>query len=227
MRACCRPSNTLFQVMQVQRRNAPAVQTSLSHTALAAAAAVVETISIAGNCLQTQDMPILVQLLCKFPALKHLDVSANPLLLPLDMLQFASRLETFACNDCALVLPPQSLMMTPNENPSRIRQFFEGASFATELKQIRLSSCGITSAIFQLLLPLLQKFLVLIDVDMSHNALSIEDVCKCFASLAAIRSVARVSFVRPTYTRSCCALCDCSSKVTPWFAGRQSLRLVL
>jgi hypothetical protein len=182
----------------------------------------VETISIAGNCLQTQHMPVLVELLCKFPALKHLDVSANHLLLlPLDMMRVAARLETFTCNDCALVLPPQSLMLTPSENPSRIRQF------ATELKQSRLSSCGITSAILPWLLPLLQNFPMLVDVDMSHNALSIDDVCQCFASLAAIRSLARVSFVRPTLPLSCYAFCDCSSKVTPWCAGRQSLRLML
>ena len=149
-----------------------------------------ETISVAGNCLQNQHLPVLVELLCKFPALKHLDVSTNPLLLlPWDMQQLAARLETFTCNDCALVLPPQSLVLTPNENPSRIRQF---------AKHSRLSSCGITSAILPLLLPLLQKFPILVDVDLSHNALSIDDVCQCFASLAAIRSLARVSFVRPT-----------------------------
>ncbi len=35
---------------------------------------------MSGNCLQPQHMPELVEQLRKFPALKQLDVSANPAL---------------------------------------------------------------------------------------------------------------------------------------------------
>ena len=101
-------------------------------------------------------------------------------------------------------------------------------NFATELKQICLSSSNfVTSVILPLLLPLLQKFTSLVEVDMSHNALVIDDVCQCFASFAAIRSLARVSFVRPIHHLSFYPLCDCASKVTPPCAGPQPLRLML
>ena len=53
---------------------------ALSHATPAAAAAAVHTICMSGNCLQPQHMPELVEQLRKFPALKQLDVSANPAL---------------------------------------------------------------------------------------------------------------------------------------------------
>ena len=43
---------------------------------------------------------------------------------------------------------------------------------------------------------MLQRLTVLVEVDLSHNALDVEDVCQCFESLASIRSLAVVSFVR-------------------------------
>ena len=53
---------------------------ALSHATPAAAAAAVHTICMSGNFLQPQHMPELVEQLRKFPALKQLDVSANPAL---------------------------------------------------------------------------------------------------------------------------------------------------
>ena len=53
---------------------------ALSHATPAAAAAAVHTICMSGNFLQPQHIPELVEQLRKFPALKQLDVSANPAL---------------------------------------------------------------------------------------------------------------------------------------------------
>ena len=53
---------------------------ALSHATPAAAAAAVHAIYMSGNFLQPQHMPELVEQLRKFPALKQLDVSANPAL---------------------------------------------------------------------------------------------------------------------------------------------------
>jgi len=64
------------------------------------------------------------------------------------------------------------------------------------VRRIGLSRSGITRAHLPELLPMLQRLTVLIEVDLSHNALDVEDVCQCFQSLASIRSLADVSFVR-------------------------------
>ena len=64
------------------------------------------------------------------------------------------------------------------------------------VKRIGLSRSGIARAHLPALLPMLQRLTVLIEIDLSHNALDVEDVCQCFQSLASIRSLAVVSFVR-------------------------------
>jgi hypothetical protein len=79
------------------------------------------------NHLQPHHAPALVEQLSKFPALKRLDVSANPglRLLPIGMLRIAATLEAFKCDGCSLVLPPQSMFSTPEENPRRIQELLE------------------------------------------------------------------------------------------------------
>jgi hypothetical protein len=67
------------------------------------------------------------------------------------------------------------------------------------LRRISLTGIGITSADIKELLPQLQRVTMLVEVDMSRNALSIDDVCQCFAMLASIASIAVVSFVRPSF----------------------------
>ena len=178
---------------------------------------------MSGNCLQPQHMPELVEQLRKFPALKQLDVSANPALrlLPVGLLRIAADLDAFNCDGCSLLLPPHSFFSTPDENPRRVRQLLQDGAAATELnlsgahltpaaaceaaallehfsllRRIGLSRSGITRAHLPELLPMLQRLPVLIEVDLSHNALDVEDVCQCFQSLASIRSLAIVSFVR-------------------------------
>ncbi len=64
------------------------------------------------------------------------------------------------------------------------------------LRRIGLSRNGISHRHLSELLPMLQRLTVLVEVDLSHNALDVEDVCRCFESLASIRSLAVVSFVR-------------------------------
>ena len=178
---------------------------------------------MSGNCLQPQHMPELVEQLRKFPALKQLDVSANPALrlLPVGLLRIAADLDTFNCDGCSLLLPPHSFFSTPDENPRRVQQLLQGGAAVTNLdlsrdlftpdvafeaaavlalfslvRRIGLSRSGIARAHLPALLPMLQRLTVLIEVDLSHNALDVEDVCQCFESLASIRSLAVVSFVR-------------------------------
>ena len=178
---------------------------------------------MSGNCLQPQHMPELVEQLRKFPALKQLDVSANPLLrlLPVGLLRIAADLDAFNCDGCSLLLPPHSFFSTPDENPRRVRQLLQGGAAVTNLdlsrdvftpdvafeaaallehfplvRKIGLSCNGITRAHLPVLLHMLQRLTVLVEVDLSHNALDVEDVCQCFQSLASIRSLAVVLFVR-------------------------------
>jgi hypothetical protein len=133
------------------------------------AAAIVEVVAIGHNQLQPRHMPALAQQLSKFPALKRLDVSANPglQLLPVGVLQIAASLEAFDCNDCALVLPPQSCFSSvPEENPRRIQQLLQSGSPATEL---RLSSLGLTAAVLCEIEALLRCYPALKRLDVSAN----------------------------------------------------------
>jgi hypothetical protein len=86
-----------------------------------------EVVNLSGAGLAGEEAPALVEQLSKFPALKRLDVSANPglRLLPIGMLRIAATLEAFKCDGCSLVLPPQSMFSTPEENPRRIQELLE------------------------------------------------------------------------------------------------------
>ncbi len=140
---------------------------ALSHATPAAAAAAVHTIIMSSNCLQPQHIPELVELLRKFPSLKQLDVSVNPDLWTLDLWTYNGAFQVAAL----------------------IERF-------PALRRIGLSRNGITRAHLSALLPMLQSLTMLVEVDLSHNALDVEEVCRCFESLASIRSLAVVSFVR-------------------------------
>ncbi len=82
-----------------------------------------------------EEAPALVEQLSKFPALKRLDVSANPglRLLPIGMMRIAATLEAFKCDGCSLVLPPQSMFSTPEENPRRIQELLSKGLSETDL----------------------------------------------------------------------------------------------
>ncbi len=78
-----------------------------------------------------------------YPSLKRLDISANPALrlLPIGLLRIAANLEALKCDGCTLVLPPQSMFSTPEENPTRIEELLSKGSSETDLN---LSAVGLT-----------------------------------------------------------------------------------
>ncbi len=113
-------------------------------------------------------------LLAKFHALKHLDISFNDLrLLPVGMLQFAARLDTFKCdNSCPLELPPQSFFSTaPDQNPRRIREFLDGLGSDTRT-ELKLSAEIFTSsdALHTEVVSLLELYPALQHLDLSDNS---------------------------------------------------------
>ena len=135
----------------------------------AQSAAAVQAVLVADNHLQPQHVPALAEQLCKFPALKQLDVSSNPRLwlLPVGVLQMATSLEAFSCQGCSLVLPPQSFFSSsPEENPMRIRQLLQSGSSDT---QLTLSSLDLTAAVAREVADLLRHYPSLKQLDVSSN----------------------------------------------------------
>ena len=94
-----------------------------------------QVVKVSGAGLVDDEAPALAEQLGKFPALKQVDVSGNPglRLLPVGMLRIAATLETFKCDGCPLLLPPQSMFSTPEENPRRIQELLSKGSSATVL----------------------------------------------------------------------------------------------
>ena len=115
-----------------------------------------------------EEAPALAEQLGKFLALKHLDVSANPglRLLPIGMLRIAATLESFKCDGCSLVLPPQSMFSTPEENPRRIQQLLSKGSSVTALE---LSAAELTSNTAHEVAALLPLYPALKHLDVSAN----------------------------------------------------------
>jgi hypothetical protein len=99
-------------------------------------------IDISGTGLTLEGAPLLLEQLCKFSALKRLNISGNPALrlLPVGMLQFATRLDTFACDGFS-----QNLFSTPEENPVRIRHLFQSVSLETPW-EVNLAAAELTPA---------------------------------------------------------------------------------
>ena len=120
------------------------------------------------NSLQPHHAPALAEQLGKFPALKQVDVSGNPglRLLPVGMLRIAATLETFKCDGCSLLLPPQSMFSTPEENPRRIQELLSKGSSATVLV---LSAAELTPSTAREVAALLPFYPALKQVDVSAN----------------------------------------------------------
>jgi hypothetical protein len=116
------------------------------------------------NHLQPHHAPALVEQLSKFPALKRLDLSTNPglRLLHIGMLRIAATLEAFKCDGCSLVLPPQSMFSTPEENPRRIQQFLEHGV-------LKLSAAKLASKTAREVSALLPLYPALKRLDVSAN----------------------------------------------------------
>ena len=132
------------------------------------AAASVIVVLAACNSLQPHHAPALAEQLGKFPALKQVDVSANPglRLLPVGMLRIAATLETFKCDGCSLLLPPQSMFSTPEENPRRIQELLSKGSSATVLV---LSAAELTPSTAREVAALLPFYPALKQLDVSAN----------------------------------------------------------
>ena len=128
-----------------------------------------KVINLSEAGLEDKEAPALAEQLSKFPALKQLDVSANPglRLLPIGMLRIAATLETFKCDGCPLLLPPQSMFSTPEENPRRIQQLLTKGSSAVTV--LTLSAAELTSITAREVAALLPLFPALKRLDVSAN----------------------------------------------------------
>ena len=150
-----------------------------------------------------EEAPALVEQLSKFPALKRLDVSTNPglRLLPIGMLRIAATLEAFKCDGCPLLLPPQSMFSTPEENPRRIQQLLtKGSSAVTVLE---LSAAELTSVTAREVAALLEVYPALKHLNLSANPEL------CCSGAAAILSALSGTLLFAYYSVLLSALCDC------------------
>ncbi len=140
-------------------------------------------LGLSATGLALSEVPELVEQLRKFPALKQLDVSANPelRLLPVGLLRIAADLEAFNCNGCSLLLPPQSFFSKPDENPKRVRQLLQGGAAATELN---LSGAHLRPAVACKAAAILVHYPALIRLDVSANP-----ALDCAAISAIVRAV--------------------------------------
>ncbi len=120
------------------------------------------------NQLMPQHLTALLVPLREFSALKHLDVSANPglWLLPVGVLQIVADLDTFNCDCCSLVLPPQNLFSTPRENPGHIQKLLQGQSTTISLN---ISALDLTPAVAIEVAEVLKYYHALEHLDVSAN----------------------------------------------------------
>ena len=121
-------------------------------------------LGLSATGLALSEVPELVEQLRKFPALKQLDVSANPALrvLPVGLLRIAADLDTFNCDGCSLLLPPHSFFSTPEENPRRVRQLLQGGA-------INLSGAHLTPSAACEVAAVLVHYPALKQLDVSAN----------------------------------------------------------
>ncbi len=86
------------------------------------------SINLSRAGLVFDDLNLLSEALSRLHSLTHLDISYNPNLRMLHpgLLHVVSRLHTFICQHCSLVLPPQALFSTPEENAVIARDILNG-----------------------------------------------------------------------------------------------------
>ena len=109
-----------------------------THAPVESKSHMLTSLNLSGTGLTLEAAPMMLEQLYKFPVLKHLDISDNPglRLLSVGMLQFATRLDTLACDGFS-----PNLFSTPHEIPGRIRQLFETPPNAMALVEADFSSC--------------------------------------------------------------------------------------
>ena len=150
-------------------------------------------LGLSATGLALSEVPELVEQLRKFPALKQLDLSANPALrlLPVGLLRIAADLEAFNCDGCSLLLPPQSFFSTtPDENPRRVRQLLQDGD-PSETK-LSLSGAHLTPAAACEVAAVLVHYPALKQLDVSANpALGGGGAAALLSSLAGMHLRAR------------------------------------
>jgi hypothetical protein len=99
----------------------------------------------------------LLQLLQRFAALQHVNISGNPglKLLPVAFITAAARYKSFNCAGCSLVLPPQRIFMSPEDGPRAISEFFQSTSLDISNSQLSFQSSAAVASVLQSL-PSLQ-----------------------------------------------------------------------
>jgi Leucine-rich repeat (LRR) protein len=169
-------------------------------------AAALEVVNMSKTGLADEEAPALVEQLSKFPALKRLDVSANPglRLLPIGMLRIAATLEAYNCDGCSLVLPPQSMFSTPEENPRRIQQLLDHGV-------LKLSAAKLASNTAREVAALLRLYPALKRLDVSDNpGMRCTGAAVILSALSGMLPCEADSFVAVLLTRLLTHRCWCS-----------------
>jgi hypothetical protein len=125
------------------------------------------SLNLLGTGLTLEGAPVLLEQLCKFSALLHLDITNNPglRLLPVGMLNFAKLLDTFACDGFS-----QKLFSTPDRNPSQIRNLLHQTTECVETAwEVNLAAAELTPAVLPEAANVLGLFPSLACLDLSAN----------------------------------------------------------
>jgi hypothetical protein len=109
---------------------------------------------------EAHDVASVIEL---YTGLKHLNFSTNPWfkLLPPALLRVVSTLQTFNCEGCSMVLPPQRLLEFPQTNPAVARGIMNG--------QLNMSLCNLTPSYSIKVASFLKQFSFLSQLDLSGN----------------------------------------------------------
>jgi hypothetical protein len=156
-----------------------------THAPVGSNSHLLASLNLSGTGLTLEAAPIMLEQLYKFSVLKHLDISDNPglRLLSVGMLQFATRLDTLACDGFS-----PNLFSTPGDNPGRIRQFFQPPPHAMVQVEtdweVNLASAELTPAVAQEAANVLRLCPSLNLLDLSANVkLGSGGVCDILSSL--------------------------------------------
>ena len=167
----------------------PAPFVVCTHAPVGSKSHLLTSLNLSGTGLTLEAAPVMLEQLYKFSVLKHLDISDNPglRLLSVGMLQFATRLDTLACDGFS-----PNLFSTPGENPGRIRQLFEtppGAMVQVETDwEVNLAAAELTPAMAQEAASVLRLCPSLNRLDLSANVkLGCGGVCDFLSSLKGTR----------------------------------------
>ncbi len=101
-------------------------------------------------------------LLSYFTFLKRLDISNNDIrLIPVGMLRLAAGLDSFKCDNCTMLLPPQYLLSDPLRNPKIVRALLNG--------EFNLSQAFLTKLDWRTVASSIHLYPETVHVDLSCN----------------------------------------------------------